>query len=121
LIRALWQPVPRRLARAREHRQPVQATRQPGELAERVARAQTILFVCVGHDHTVEIHRRFPQHRHKVYLFGCLNDDAQDVADSVYAPRKTFEACFERIDRGVRRVVEMLPSASRRSVPTGEA
>jgi protein-tyrosine-phosphatase len=42
-------------------------------------------------DHVVEINRRFPQHRHKVYLFGCLDDDAQDVADPVYAPKDVFE------------------------------
>ena len=173
----------------------VQATRRPGELRERVARAQTILFVCVGNiirsafaaellrsrsvgradvrirsagldattdgpahptavqcarrfgvdlsthrtrrlnrndieeadlllameiDHVVEIHRRFPQSRHKVYLFGCLNEDALDVADPVYAPNDVFEACFERINCGVRRMVEMRPPASGASVPTGE-
>src|SRR5262245_59937158 len=174
----------------------VQATRQPGELGERVARAQTILFVCVGNiirsafaaellrlrslgrahvrirsagldattdgpahptavqcarrfgvdlsthptrrlkrsdieeadlllaleiDHVVEIHRRLAHYRHKVYLFGCLNDDAQDVADPVYAPKDVFEACFERINCGVGRIVEMLPPASGQSVPTSEA
>jgi protein-tyrosine phosphatase len=162
------------------------ATRQPSELASRVARAQVILFVCTGNiirsafaaellrsrsigradlrirsaglnattngpahptamqcaqrfgvdlslhrthrlepsdiedadvllameiDHVVEINRRFPQHRHKVFLFGCLDDDAQDVADPVYAPNDVFEACFERIDHGVRRIVTMLPLA----------
>jgi protein-tyrosine phosphatase len=163
-----------------------QASRQPGELARRVARAQVILFVCTGNiirsafaaellrsrsigradlrirsaglnattngpahptavqcalrfgvdlslhrthrleptdiegadvllameiDHVVEINRRFPQHRHKVFLFGCLDDEAQDVADPVYAPNDVFEACFERIDHGVRRIVTLLPLA----------
>jgi protein-tyrosine phosphatase len=72
-------------------------------------------------DHVVEIHRRFPQYRHKVYLFGCLTDEnPQDVADPVFASKDVFEACFERIDSGVQRIVEMLPLASRPSVPTGE-
>jgi protein-tyrosine-phosphatase len=72
-------------------------------------------------DHVVEIHRRFPQYRQKVYLFGCLTDEnPQDVADPVFAPMDVFEACFERIDCGVRRIVEMLPPASQLSVPTGE-
>ena len=196
MIAGVWQKVARRLARAYERRRMVRATQQPGELAGQVARARTILFVCLGNiirsafaaellrsrslgradvrirsagldattdgpahptavqcarrfgvdlsahrthrldrsdieeadvllameiDHVVEIHRRFPQHRHKVYLFGCLNDDAQDVADPVYAPNDVFEACFERIDCGVRRIVEMLPPAPRPLVPTGEA
>src|SRR5262249_46000899 len=72
-------------------------------------------------DHVVEINRRFPGHRHKVYLFGCLDDDAQDVADPVYAPKDVFESCFERIDCGVRRIVKMLATASGPSLPTGEA
>src|SRR5262249_11567579 len=68
-------------------------------------------------DHVVEIRRRFPPDRHKVYLFGCLNANAQDVADPVDAPKDVFEACFERIEYGVQRIVEMLspacgPSAS---------
>jgi len=196
VIAGLWQKVSRRLARVHEHRRMVNTTRQPGELAGRLARTQAILFVCTGNiirsafaaellrsrsrgradvqirsagldattdgpahptavqcaqrfgvdlsshrthrldwsdiegadvllameiDHVVEIHRRFPQYRHKVYLFGCLNQDAQDVADPVDAPKEVFEACFERIDYGVQRIVEMLPRASRPSVPTGEA
>jgi protein-tyrosine-phosphatase len=65
-------------------------------------------------DHVVEICRRFPQYRHKVYLFGCLNDEnAPDVADPVYAPDEVFDACFDRIDRGIRRLVEMRNPASR--------
>jgi len=175
----------------------VRLTRRPGELADQVGRAQTILFVCVGNiirsafaaellrsrsigradvrirsagldattdgpahptavqcarhfgvdlsahrthrldrrdieeadvllameiDHVLEIHRRFPQHRDKVYLFGCLNGDVQDVADPVYAPTEVFDACFERIERGVRRILALLPPApSRPSVPTGKA
>jgi protein-tyrosine phosphatase len=173
-----------------------QAARRPAELAARVARARTILFVCLGNiirsafaaellrsrglgrpelrissagldavpdepahptavqcarrfgvdlsahrtrrlhrsdieeadvlfamevDHDVEIQRRFPHCRDKIYLFGCLTDeDPQDVADPVYAPKDVFEACFARIDRGVRRIVEMLPQASRASEPTSE-
>ena len=65
-------------------------------------------------DHVVEICRRFPQYRHKVYLFGCLTDeDAPDVADPVYAPEEVFGACFDQIDRGIRRLVEMRNPASR--------
>src|SRR4030095_11864084 len=71
-------------------------------------------------DHVVEIHRRFPQHGHKVYLFGCLNDDAHDVADPLCAPTAVFDARFDRIDGGVRRIIEMLSPASRPSLPTGE-
>ncbi len=33
--------------------------------------------------------------------------------------QRAFEACFERIDSGVRRIVEMLPRASRGSAPRG--
>jgi len=187
--------VARRLARAYEHWRMVRATRRPRELAERVARANAILFVCTGNiirsafaaellraripggtdlrirsaglaatdgpahptavqcarrfgvdlsphrthrlegsdlegvdvilameiDHVVEINRRFPQHRQRVYLFGCLEDDAQDVGDPVYGSREVFEACFKRIDHGVNRIVEMLPRASRPSVATGSA
>lgn len=73
------------------------------------------LLLAMEIDHVVEINRLFPQHRCKVYLFGCLtNEDPLDVADPVYAPKDVFEACFERIDRGVRRIVEMLPPASRK-------
>jgi protein-tyrosine-phosphatase len=195
VIADLWQKVARRVARVRQRRRMIQAARQPAELTARVARARTIVFVCLGNiirsafaaellrsrsggrtdvrirsagldattdgpahptavqcarrfgvdlsahrthrldladlegadvllameiDHVVEIHRRFPQHGHKVYLFGCLNDDAHDVADPVFAPNDVFEACFERIDGGVRRIVEMLSPASRPSLPTGE-
>ena len=192
----LWQRVMRRLTRTHQGRRIRQAARHPGELAARVARAQTILFVCLGNiirsafaaellrarslgrpdlqvrsagldatpdrpadptavqcarrfgvdlsvhrtrrldrsdieeadvllameiDHVVEILRLFPQYRHKVYLFGCLTDENPlDVADPVYAPKDVFEACFERIDRGVRRIVEMLPPASRAWAPTTE-
>ena len=63
-------------------------------------------------DHVVEITRRFPQHRQKVFLFSCLADEAQDVADPVYAPTDEFEACFERIDHVVRRIVKMPPLTS---------
>jgi protein-tyrosine phosphatase len=63
-------------------------------------------------DHIVEIQRRFPQHHHKVYLFGCLSGGAHDIADPVFAPRRVFDVCFERIDCGVRRIVEMLPPPS---------
>jgi protein-tyrosine-phosphatase len=63
-------------------------------------------------DHVVEINRRFPQHRHKVFLFGCLEDEPHDVADPVYAPNDVFEACFERIDYGVRQILKMLPLVS---------
>lgn len=173
-----------------------QAARHPAELAARVARAQRILFVCLGNiirsafaaellrarslgrphlrlrsagldatpdrpadptavqrarrfgvnlsahrtprldrsdieeadvllameiDQVMEIRRLFPQYRHTVYLFGCLTDEGPlDVADPVYAPKDVFEACFERIDRGVRRIVEMLPPASRAWAPTSE-
>jgi protein-tyrosine-phosphatase len=69
-------------------------------------------------NHVVEINRRFPGYRHKVYLFGCLDNGAQDIADPVYAPREMFEACFERIDDGVRRIVTMLAPPSDPTVPT---
>jgi len=192
----LWQSVTLRLARAHQRRRVRQAARHPGELAAQVARARTILFVCLGNiirsafaaellrarslgrpdlrirsvglaatpdrpadptavqcagrfgvdlgahrtrrldrsdieeadvllameiDQVVKIRRLFPQYRHKVYLFGCLTDeDPLDVADPVYAPEDVFVACFERIDRGVRRIVEMLPPASRAWAPTSE-
>jgi protein-tyrosine-phosphatase len=70
-------------------------------------------------DHVLEIHRRFPQARDKVYLFGCFtNEHPLEVADPVYLPRTAFETCFERIDRGVRRIIEMLPEPSRVSART---
>ncbi len=192
----LWQSVARRLTRAHERRRMQLAARRPAELAARVARAQTILFVCLGNiirsafaaellrahslgrpdlqihsaglhttpdrpadptavqcarrfgvdlsahrtrrldrsdieeadvllameiDHVLEIGRLFPEYRHKVYLFGCLTDeDPLDVADPVYASNEVFEACFGRIDRGVRRIVEMLPSATRAPAPPSE-
>jgi protein-tyrosine-phosphatase len=72
-------------------------------------------------NHVVEIHRRFPQNRHKVYLLGCLNADAQDVADPVHSPTDAFEACFDQIDLGVRRIVDLLPPTTRSSAPTGTA
>jgi protein-tyrosine-phosphatase len=196
VIARLWQKVARRLARAYERRRMVRAARQPGELSGRIARARSIVFVCLGNiirsafaaellrsrthgrahvrirsagldattdgpahptavqcaqrfgvdlsvhrtrrldrsdieeadvllameiDHVVEIHGRFPEYRHKVYLFGCLTDETpQDLADPVYAPKEVFEACFDRIDCGVRRIVELLHPASRPSVSTGE-
>jgi protein-tyrosine-phosphatase len=47
-------------------------------------------------------------------LFGCLTDEnAPDVADPVYAPEEVFGACFDQIDRGIRRLVEMRNPASR--------
>lgn len=70
-------------------------------------------------DHVLEIHRRFPECYHKVYLLGCfMNEHPLEVADPVYMPRDGFEACFDRIDRGVRRMIEMLPEPSRASTPT---
>ena len=184
----LWQSVTWRLARARQRSRMRQAARHPDELAARLARARTILFVCLGNiirsafaaellrlrsrgqpdlrirsaglhatpdlpadltavhcarqfgvdlsahrtrrldrsdieeadvllameiDQVVEISRLFPEYRHKVYLFGCLTDeDPLDVADPVYEQKHVFAACFERIDRGVRRIVEMLPTTS---------
>jgi protein-tyrosine-phosphatase len=72
-------------------------------------------------DHVVEIHRRFPQHRDKVYLFGCLTDDARDVADPVYAPSEVFDACFEQIEGGVRRILALRTPESRPAVPIGKA
>jgi len=189
MISGLWTKVARRLARARQRRRMLHVAHHPGELASRVARARTIVFVCFGNiirsafaaellrsrslgrtdvrirsaglyatvddpahptavqcarkfgvdlsmhrthcldrndveeadlllameiNHVVEIHRLFPQYRDKVYLFGCLTDDNPlDVADPVYAPKDVFEACFERIDRGVRRIVDILPPTPR--------
>jgi protein-tyrosine-phosphatase len=70
-------------------------------------------------DHVLEIHRRFPQCRDRVYLFGCFTDEQPlEVADPVCRPRDAFESCFERINRGVRRIIEMLPEPSRASAPT---
>src|SRR5262245_43679495 len=48
VIANLWQKVVRRLARARERRRMVNATRQPSALAERLGPARAILFVCTG-------------------------------------------------------------------------
>jgi protein-tyrosine-phosphatase len=72
-------------------------------------------------DHVLEIRRRFPECRHKVYLFGCFTDEQPlEVADPVCLPRDAFVACFERIDRGVRRIIEMLPAQSRVGAPARE-
>jgi glycosyltransferase involved in cell wall biosynthesis/protein-tyrosine-phosphatase len=185
----LWQKVTRRLARANQRRRMLHVARHPNELAARLARARTILFVCYGNiirsafaaellrahsrgrpdlqirsaglhaapdgpahptavqcarrfgvdlnghrtrrldrsdideadlllameiAHVVEINRLFPQHRHKVYLFGCLTiEDPLDIADPVHGTKNVFESCFERIDRGVQRIAELLPAASR--------
>jgi protein-tyrosine-phosphatase len=83
---------------------------------------QADLLLAMELDHVVELCRRFPQHRHKVYLFGCLTgEDARDVTDPVYASEEVFDACFDRIDRGIRRIVEMLRPASSNLAATGEA
>jgi protein-tyrosine-phosphatase len=197
VIANVWQRVARRLARLHQRRRMARAASRPGELAARVERARTIVFVCHGNiirsafaaellrarsvgqtdlrirsagleaatdnpahptavqcagrfgiglsehrthrlgrrdveeadlllameiDHVVEIHRRFPQSRHKVFLFGCLTDEKpRDVTDPVFSPREAFEACFERIDTGVRRIVAMLPPPARPAVRIGEA
>jgi protein-tyrosine phosphatase len=68
------------------------------------------LLLAMEINHVVEIHRLFPQHRQKVYLFGCLlNEEQLDVADPVFGPKDVFDACFARIERGVRRIAEMRP------------
>lgn len=68
------------------------------------------LILAMEIDHIVEIARVFPQHAHKTYLLGCLTEEEDlDVADPVYAPADIVEACFGRIERGVRRIVEQLP------------
>ena len=55
----------------------------------------------------------------KVYLLGCFtNERPLDVGDPVYSPRPVFEACFERIDRSVQRLIGMVPSPS--PAPTRE-
>jgi protein-tyrosine-phosphatase len=72
------------------------------------------LLLAMEVDHVVELCRRFPQYQHKVYLFGCLTDrEPGDVADPVYGSGEMFDASFEQIERGVRRIVAMLPPASR--------
>ena len=80
------------------------------------------LLLAMELDQVVELCRRFPQHRHKVYLFGCLTDrEAQDVADPVYAPHEVFDSCFDRIDLGVRHLVDMLRRPPRALGATIEA
>jgi protein-tyrosine-phosphatase len=80
---------------------------------DRSAVEEADILLAMELDHVVEICRRFPQYRHKVYLFGCLTDEnAPDVADPVYGPQEVFDACFDRIDRGIRRLVEMWNPAS---------
>jgi protein-tyrosine phosphatase len=74
--------------------------------------AQADVVIAMEIDQIVQICRLFPQHRQKVYLFGCLTGDAVDVGDPVYAPKGVFEACFERIERGVRRIVDVRLRAS---------
>jgi protein-tyrosine-phosphatase len=72
-------------------------------------------------DHIVDIRRRFPEHGDKVYLFTCLTDvNPRDVSDPVFSPEAAFEACFERIHRGIRQIVAMR-SSRRRSVQSGGA
>jgi protein-tyrosine-phosphatase len=72
-------------------------------------------------DHVLEIHRRFPEHRDKVYLLGCFTDESPlDIADPVYLAKDVFQACFERIDRSVRRIIELLPTPPGAPAPTGQ-
>lgn len=73
--------------------------------ADAIAEADILFAMEI--DHVVEICRRFPRYRHKVYLFGCLTADPRDIADPVFAPEDVFDACFDQIDRGVRRIVEL--------------
>jgi protein-tyrosine-phosphatase len=88
---------------------------------DRTAIEEADLLLAMEVDHVVELCRRFPQHRHKVYLFGCLTDqEAHDVADPVYAPQEVFDATFDRIDRGIRRMVEMLRRPPRALAAAGQ-
>ena len=79
---------------------------------DEAAMAEADVVLAMEIDHIVELCRRFPQHRHKVYLFGCLVEDAHDVADPLYASDEVFDACFDKIDRGIRRMVKMLDVGS---------
>ena len=81
--------------------------------------AEADLVFAMEIDHVIELCRRYPQYRSKVYLFGCLADDARDVADPLDAAEDVFDECFDRIDRGIRCIVAMqglaappLPAAS---------
>jgi protein-tyrosine-phosphatase len=88
---------------------------------DRAAVEEADLLLAMEIDHVIELCRRFPQHRHKVYLFGCLTDrEAHDVADPVYAPQEVFDATFDRIDRGIRRLVEMLGRPPRALAAAGQ-
>jgi len=65
-------------------------------------------------DHIVDLQRRFPEYLPKIYLFGCLTgSDPVDVADPLRRPPEVFAACFEQIDRGVRRILEIRSSVAR--------
>jgi hypothetical protein len=51
--------------------------------------------------------------RSEAELFGYLMDEKPlDVADPVYAPVHVFEACLDRIARGVRRAIDTLSPVS---------
>jgi protein-tyrosine-phosphatase len=80
------------------------------------------LVLAMEIDQVVEICRRFPRHRQKVYLFGCLEDadHPRDVADPLDGPREVFERCFDQIERGLRRLIEMRPPVSRAVAVAGE-
>jgi protein-tyrosine-phosphatase len=69
---------------------------------------QADVLLAMELDHVVELSRRFPRCRHKLYLFGCLTgENAADVADPMDSSDEVFDACFERIDQGIQRIVEI--------------
>ena len=79
---------------------------------------RTDIVFAMEADQLVELERRFPECDGKAYLLGCLAPDGPlEIADPVYAPIETFEACYHQIDAAVHRLANLLVPAA--GSPTG--